>query len=128
MSAQDFRATSIGKPGTWQGWVAAWVPAFRSYAAWLVSISWKRFAVLSVLLLVLVSIVQRLPPFSWRITEEVERGPSVPKPPAPPPVPRVRIEKPGNASEPTVDITIGADGVRVQRRAAAAAAAASAAS
>lgn len=113
MSAPDFRARSTQPPGTWQRLVAAWVPAFRAYANWLVSISWKRFAVLSVLLLVLVSIVQRLPPFSWRITEQVERSARVPAPPAPPAPPKVRIEKPG---EPSVEISIGKDGVRVLRR------------
>lgn len=124
MSAPDFPARSTRPPGTWQRLVAAWVPAFRAYANWLVSISWKRFAVLSVLLLVLVSIVQRLPPFSWRITEEVERSARVPEPPAPPAPPKVRIDKPG---EPSVEISIGKDGVKV-RRGAEAAPAASAAS
>ena len=48
---------------------AALVRAFRAYANWLVSISWKRFALLSVLLIVASAILESLPPFSWRVGE-----------------------------------------------------------
>lgn len=138
MSAPDFRAsdaraTPHPAASTWQRLVAAWVPAFRAYAKWLVGISWKRFAVLSLLLLILASILERLPPFSWRITEEVERGVRVtipPVPPKPPSAPRPATSPP--TTEPTIDITIGKEGVRVLRRgpssAASAASAASASS
>ena len=40
---------------------------FHQYANWLVSISWKRFFVLSVLLLLVAVILQHLPPFSYTV-------------------------------------------------------------
>jgi len=49
----------------------ALVRAFHAYANWLVSISWKRFALLAVLLMIATSLLQELPPFSWRVTETV---------------------------------------------------------
>ena len=52
----------------WQRFSSAVVQAFHSYATWLVSISWKRFLLLSVLLLILASVAQKLPPFNWRFS------------------------------------------------------------
>src|SRR5205823_615707 len=43
--------------------------AFRRYAAWLVAISWKRFILLSVLLLIIAGVASEIPPFTWRIME-----------------------------------------------------------
>ena len=102
----------------WRRVAAAAVRAFHAYANWLVGISWKRFAVLSVLLLVGTAILESLPPFSWRITETVLE-PHAPKPPA---KPKTR----GGG----VDISIDERGVRITDRDAAASAppAASAAS
>src|SRR5688572_11509407 len=40
---------------------------YRSYAAWLVGVSWKRFLVLSVLLMIIAGVLSNLPPFTWRI-------------------------------------------------------------
>src|SRR5688572_13843421 len=40
---------------------------FRAYAMWLVGISWKRFVLLSVLLMIIAGLLSGLPPFSWRI-------------------------------------------------------------
>lgn len=132
MSAPHSSAPHPPGASPWQRLLAAWGPAFRSYANWLVSISWKRFAVLSILLLVLASILERLPPFSWRVTETVERRSSIltpPAPPKPPAPPRAeRPAKPADSTEPTVDITIGKEGVRITRRGGAASSAASAAS
>src|SRR6266446_10157118 len=42
---------------------AAIASAFRRYATWVVAISWKRFILLSVLLLIIAGIVSELPPF-----------------------------------------------------------------
>jgi signal transduction histidine kinase len=39
--------------------------AYRRYAEWLVSISWKRFIVLSILLMIAAGVLSSLPPFSW---------------------------------------------------------------
>ncbi|MEJ5999638.1 sensor histidine kinase [Paucibacter soli] len=62
----------------WQRFSKACVRGFHVYANWLVSISWKRFVVLSLLLLIGTNILQDLPPFTWRVTEHVD-GPALPK-------------------------------------------------
>jgi signal transduction histidine kinase len=79
----------------WQRLSSVSMQAFHRYANWLVSITWKRFIVLSILLMIVAAIASELPPFSWRVTETIEdtpsresRGPSPPPPPIPPvPVP-----------------------------------------
>ena len=117
----------------WQSFSSTAVDGFHAYANWLVSISWRRFFVLALGLLILVGIVHDMPPFTWRITEEVEvphRGPRSPAPPKPPVAPKaavppaqpappkstgkdfpIRIEK-GTANE-GVDISIGKDGIHI---------------
>ena len=132
----------------WQRFSAAGLRAFHSYANWLVSISWRRFIVLSLLLLIGVGILHDLPPFTWTVTEHFEGGtdraekrskpaktpklPAVPAPPAEPAAPAapksdlpIRIES-GSAKE-GVDISIGKDGIRIVPKGKAPAAAASAA-
>ena len=68
----------------WQRFAAATVRAFHRYANWLVGITWRRFALMSLLLIVAAAILQNMPPFSWRITETMERmegrEPQPPKP------------------------------------------------
>jgi hypothetical protein len=120
----------------WQRFSAAAVAGYHAYANWLVSISWKRFFVLALGLLILVGMVHDMPPFTWRITEEVEvprrtprppaspKAPAAPKPTAPPAQPAepappktagkdfpIRIEK-GSGNE-GVDISIGKDGIHI---------------
>jgi hypothetical protein len=74
----------------WQRFSAGTVRAFHAYANWLVSITWRRFTVLAVGLLVFMAIVHDLPPFTWTVTEHIETpGPRVivvPKAPSPPKV------------------------------------------
>jgi len=121
---------------TWKQLSATVVRVFHEYANWLVSISWRRFVVLSVLLLILVSIAQKLPPFRWSQTEVIEGFPaiSIPTPPTPPVinVPKAKPARPDTSSskdDEDVTISIDKDGVRISpRRGAAAASAASAAS
>ena len=48
---------------------AATASAFRRYAAWLVAISWKRFILLSVLLMIIAGVASQIPPFTWVISE-----------------------------------------------------------
>lgn len=99
-------------PSRWQRLSAATVRGFHRYGGWLVGISWKKFLLLSLLLIILANVVQALPPFSWRVTETIENASGQRKPPAAEPArrdPVIRIEKslPG-ASEPrSVHITIG---------------------
>jgi Histidine kinase/Histidine kinase-, DNA gyrase B-, and HSP90-like ATPase len=127
----------------WQRFSAAALRAFHAYANWLVSISWRRFIVLALLLLIVVGIVHDLPPFTWTVTEHFDAPPKraatgkepaivarVPPalPPPPPTVPKdipVRIEqgKPGEG----VELSIGKDGIRILTKPQAASTAASAA-
>ncbi len=125
-------------PSGWQAFSAAAIRWFRSYANWLVGISWKRFILLAVLLLIICGILSNLPPFSWTIHETVtERSVEVPKPPKPPTAPKapgapserepaIRIERPADQGG-DVDITIGRDGIRIKKGRSAAAAASQAA-
>ena len=138
-------------PKTWTARLAPLVRAFHAYASWLVSITWKRFILLSLLLMIVVGIVHDMPPFTWTISERVETtGPRtvvVPSPPKAPKAPKapkqptspdsakgegpnqplITIEspkdKPGSDSG-GVDISIGAHGIRVSPRPAASAASA----
>jgi hypothetical protein len=132
-------SVASNKP-TWAQRFAPLVRAFHAYAAWLVSISWKRFFLLALLLLIVSGILQNTPPFTWTISETVETLPQkkvvvVPKPPAPPDEPGARkserseplikITRPKEGSgDETVEISIGSHGVRITPRTAPAAASA----
>ena len=133
-------AASAASPWTsrWQRFAAASLRGFHAYANWLVSMSWRRFALLAFLLLVGSAILKELPPFRWTYTETVpgERKvitmPQPPAPPVPPAPPRdrepiVKIEKPGSDGKGSVDISIDERGLRIKRNPAPAASAASAA-
>jgi signal transduction histidine kinase len=78
------------------------VQAFHRYANWLVGISWKRFLLLSVLLIAAAAILQELPPFSWRVTETV-REPAVQREHA----------KAGGDAKRGMEIAIDEKGVRI---------------
>ncbi len=126
---------------SWAARFAPLVRAFHAYANWLVSISWKRFIVLSLLLLIITAILKDLPPFTWTMSERIEDRPArvkvVPKPPAPPAAPSapgngtekahkpfIKIDKGAPGSKGDIEIQIGADGIRITPRAAPAAGAA----
>ncbi len=122
----------------------AFLGAFHRYANWLVGISWKRFFVLSILLIVLTAITQSLPPFSYRVTETVDEPiripdlpelpplPRVPEPPAAPaasggktgggapkdegPVIRIDKPRPAGAQPDGIDISIDERGIRIRPR------------
>ena len=65
----------------WQRFSAAAIRGFHAYGNWLVGISWRRFIVLSVLLLISVAILKTLPPFHWSVTETIEDAPThLPRP------------------------------------------------
>jgi len=57
----------------WQRFSVTVVRYFHIYASWLVGITWKRFALLSLALLIGVNVLKNLPPFTWRISEVVEQ-------------------------------------------------------
>ncbi|MEY2690630.1 MAG: hypothetical protein RL375_4830 [Pseudomonadota bacterium] len=111
-------ATSTPPSSTrWRRFSAALVRAFHAYGNWLVGISWKRFFLLALLLMILSSVLQNLPPFSWKFTETISVGDSkssTPKPPGPPRAPAVRIDKvPEGSKGGPVSITIDQHGVRI---------------
>jgi signal transduction histidine kinase len=94
--------------------LAAFMRGFRTYAAWLASISWKRFIVLAVLLMITAGVVSGLPLFQSKVTETVvEQGPprAEKKPVTARKEPTIKVEK--NASNGTYTITINADGKTV---------------
>lgn len=111
----------------WQRFSAATVRAFHAYGSWLVSITWKRFIVLALALIVVVAIVHDMPPFTWTITESVETPrvmlmpPRLPTPPRAPAIPHPsgpRVKDIGD-----VQISIGKDGIHITPRSAAGASA-----
>jgi len=108
-------------PSGWHRFTAGALALFHQYGNWLVSISWKRFFLLSILLLIATAILQHLPPFSYTIGRIADDGPHVVVgPPAPPVPPRrrnghepgVRIEKKGDDGRDVV-ISIDRQGVRI---------------
>ena len=108
----------------WQAAAAGTVQAFHGYATWLAGLSWKRFLLYALLLLVAMSILQKLPPFSWRVTETITERPraELPMSPAAPQAPTpprrvIKIEKPevfGNDTD-GVEISIDERGVRIRQ-------------
>lgn len=133
----------------WQRFSAAALRAFHAYGSWLASITWWRFGLLSLLLIILANILQSLPPFTWTYTETLVESPPhpfpLPRPPKPPAakspdspkseqkggakveLPGVHIEAPDPNSKEGVDISIDHRGVRISPRATAASAARAAA-
>ena len=62
---------------TWTQRFAPLTRGFHAYARWLVGISWKKFFLLAVLLMICASLLQSLPPFSWLVSEQVSDHVSV---------------------------------------------------
>ncbi|ODU10503.1 MAG: histidine kinase [Rubrivivax sp. SCN 71-131] len=108
----------------WQRLYATLLRAFHGYATWLVGISWKRFILLSIGLLVIASIAEGLPPFTWRVTKTIEggapkaskKGETAPPAASTPAEPAIRIERPGGAGTEGLDISIDASGIRIKSR------------
>jgi signal transduction histidine kinase len=118
----------------WQLFSAAFLRAYHAYGSWLVGLSWRRFIVYALLLLIALGILHDMPPFTWTVTERYEVPPPrvvtvPPKPPKAPAAPKegpaVRIETPGKGEG--IDISIGRDGIRIVPKVEAPAQAASAA-
>ncbi|HEY2558804.1 MAG TPA: histidine kinase [Caldimonas sp.] len=114
----------------WHAFTAGAVRLFHQYGNWLVSISWKRFFLLAILLLIATAILQRLPPFSYTIGSVAHEMPDMivmpphpphqPVPPVPPTPsrssgsldPAIKIEKKDSQGR-DVTISIDRDGVRI---------------
>lgn len=108
-------------------WSGRLLRAFHRYAGWLVSLSWWRFAAYAAVMLVAVSIVEELPPFTWRVVEYVDYSEPL-EPPPKPPAPAEAAEaaepaEPAEAAQPArppasddsgdFEIRIGKEGVRI---------------
>jgi signal transduction histidine kinase len=109
----------------WRGFSEAMLRFFHAYGNWLVGITWKRFFLLSVLLLMLSGLLSELPPFTWTLSESVTTVPvKPPKPPKPPkapaagqgdpstPKPAIQIDRPEQDS---IRISIGDNGVHITK-------------
>ena len=95
------------------------VRLFHAYGNWLVGISWMRFFLLSILLLISAAILSKLPPFNLPIAGTEVTTVTTPKLPVPPIPPRsgkhepmVRIDKQDSHGR-DVTISIDKDGVRI---------------
>lgn len=130
-------APPLAAPGqsAWRDFGAALLRAFHAYGNWLVGISWKRFFLLAVLLMIISGIAQNVPPFSWPVPNwrmvEIDTVPTPPTPPAPPKVPGIRIEKPApgaSGAHEGIEISIDKSGIRVRPAAPAASSPAAASS
>ena len=73
---------------------------YRRYAEWLVSISWKRFIVLSILFMIAMGVLSDLPPFSWDLV------------PA-----KMEATGPLHSSSGGTDVTVDDHGVQIRRNA-----------
>src|SRR2546421_8314689 len=87
---------------------------YRRYAEWLVSITWKRFIVLSLLLLFVTGILSSLPPFNWDLATRTIRVPVSRSVDITVDDNGVRI-KPKRKSSQAPEITIDEHGVRIKR-------------
>ena len=134
-SVSPMNNATISRPSvSWSSRFAPLVRAYHAYGNWLASISWKRFFLLSLLLMIGTGILKNLPPFSWRVSETIEtRAPRVrvhpmpPKAPEVPPVPNstnkdeplIRIERSkgkdgkDGSGKGDVEILIGSHGIRI---------------
>lgn len=89
--------------------------AYRRYAEWLVSITWKRFFVLSILLLIVCGILSNLPPFTWTIATHTSRAPTSRNVDITIDDNGVRI-KPKKKNSTAPEITIDENGVHLKRK------------
>jgi Histidine kinase len=72
---------------------------YRRYAEWLVAISWKRFIVLSILLMIVAGVLSSIPPFTWDLVPPTKLAGS-----------RVHTEQ-GDT-----EVTVDEHGVQVRRK------------
>jgi len=73
---------------------------YRRYAEWLVAISWKRFIVLSILLMIVAGVLSGIPPFTWDLVPPTKIAAS-----------RVHTEQ-GDT-----EVTVDEHGVQIRRKA-----------
>ena len=101
----DLSTTAVG---TWRRFAAVSVRRFYQYANWLVGISWTRFFLLSLLLLVFSGILESAIP-----TRTSTRWENEPPPPPPGRLPAKTGDKTPGSKDRDVTISISKDGVRI---------------
>ena len=89
---------------------------YRRYAEWLVSITWKRFFVLSIVLLIVAGVLSGIPPFSWDIATKTTRTPASRNVDITVDDHGVRI-KPRRKGSQAPEITIDEKGITIKRKA-----------
>jgi len=87
---------------------------YRRYAEWLVSITWKRFILLSILLMILAGVLSGIPPFSWDLATRTSKVPASRNVDISVDENGVRI-KPRKKSSTAPEITIDENGIRIKR-------------
>jgi hypothetical protein len=102
------------KVGTdaWTRFTERFLRVFHAYAGWLVSITWRRFFLLALALIVSMGIIHDVPPLSWTYNEVLEPEAS---PPTPPRAPRElqRHKKISKDKGDGVNISIDENGVHI---------------
>ncbi len=88
---------------------------YRRYSEWLVSITWKRFFLLSLLLLIVTSVLSHLPPFNWDLATTTTRVPSNRNVDITVDDHGVRIKPKGKRSQ-GAEVIIDEKGVQIRRR------------
>lgn len=109
-------ATSSGGDSRWSRFANTCRKVFHAYAGWLVSISWGRFFVLSLLLLIGMAILHDLPPFSWTYSEVVSDDAPPKKVSKRPPRSHSLERWADKAGKGGVDISIDERGVHITAR------------
>lgn len=105
-------------------WASVTIDAFHRYAGWLVSLSWARVAVYSLVLLIGTHYLTGMWPFTLRVTESVRHDLPMPEFPEAPEMPEpsdapdaVEVpeapEPPASGAGDAVEISIGKHGVRI---------------
>ena len=107
-------------PAPWQRLGERLISAFHAYASWLVGISWKRFFLLALLVLVAAGILKEMLTIKIHTSPEVSTVRPAPRPSRSesqtPPGGRARKESHGETAD-GVDISIDHQGIRVTKRA-----------
>ncbi len=119
MPASNTPAAAL-PPSAWHRFSSGAVRMFHAYGNWLVSISWKLFLLLALLLIICAGVLSHLPPFNIPIGQEWSTSnTTVPVPPVPPVRssrsdrdPTVRIDKKDSQGR-DITISIDKDGVRI---------------
>lgn len=94
---------------------AGMASVYRRYAEWLVSITWKRFFLLSLLFMILAGVLSSLPPFSWDIATNTTRKPASRNVDITVDEHGVRIKPKGKRSQ-APEVIIDEHGVQIRRK------------